>query len=160
NIGYLAIPVFLVIGLSGNTLTIIVMLSQQFRKMSFSVILVALALSDTTLIIMLPFNKGFVREILGVDIRALSSAGCKLFFFMFRSAKMTSSWFVVFLCLEKFVAVWFPLKIKFICTKRNAYIGLIIFREIAQILEQLNYSINFFLYVVCSKSFRNRMKCQ
>ncbi|KAK6190350.1 hypothetical protein SNE40_002238 [Patella caerulea] len=125
-IGYVAIPVFLVIGLSGNTLTIIVMLSPQFRKMSISVFLVALAFSDTTLILMLPFNKGFVRKILGVDIRALSSAGCKLFFLMFRSAKMTSSWFVVFLCLEKFVAVWFPLKTKFICTKRNAYIGLVL----------------------------------
>ncbi|KAK6184032.1 hypothetical protein SNE40_006578 [Patella caerulea] len=263
------------------------MLSPQFRKMSISVILVALAFSDNILILMLPFNKGFVRKILGVDIRALSSAGCKLFFFMFRSSKMTSSWFVVFLCLEKFVAVWFPLKTKFICTKRNAYIGLVlvyiflfsfngawtfasrlangaciphypepaylaeifvvlgilfyciipicllmiftpltcyklfqrvklqrtlgsgsqkiseevrkttimllsvsiaymvlvapitvahivfylqglnifeatqpgmvIYREIAQILEQLNYSINFFLYVICSKSFRDRV---
>ncbi|KAK6179059.1 hypothetical protein SNE40_011505 [Patella caerulea] len=287
-VGYVAIPVFLLLGLSGNTLTIIVMLSKHFRKMSVSIILVALAFSDTTLIILLPFNKGFVREILGVDIRALSSIGCKLFFLIFRSAKMTSSWFVVFLCLERFVAVWFPLKTRFICTKRNACIGLmivygflfsfngawtfasrlangaciphypepaylsaifivlgtiiysilpicllmiltplicyklfqrikvqkalssgnqniseevrktttmligvsiayivlvspiaiahlvfynqglnifesteptmVIYREVAQILEQLNYSINFFMYVLCSKSFRDRVK--
>ncbi|ESO89933.1 hypothetical protein LOTGIDRAFT_164630 [Lottia gigantea] len=35
--------------------------------------------------------------------------------------------------------------------------GLAIYREISQILEQLNYSINFFLYVLCSKSFRDRV---
>jgi hypothetical protein len=32
-----------------------------------------------------------------------------------------------------------------------------ILREMAQILEQLNYSINFFLYVLCSSKFRERV---
>ncbi|XP_055956203.1 uncharacterized protein LOC126817931 [Patella vulgata] len=79
-VGYVAIPVFLLLGLSGNTLTIIVMLSKHFRKMS------------------------------GLNI--------------FESTEPT----------------------------------MVIYREVAQILEQLNYSINFFMYVLCSKSFRDRVK--
>lgn len=36
-------------------------------------------------------------------------------------------------------------------------LGFFIFREIAQMLEQVNYSINFFFYVLCSSTFRRRI---
>ncbi|XP_060066505.1 allatostatin-A receptor-like [Ylistrum balloti] len=123
-VGYVVVPLFLLLGICGNTMTIIVMRSKSFRYMTVSVILTALSISDTTLILLLPFNKAFVRTRLGVDVRALSDWGCKAFFCFFRSAKMTSSWFVVFISFERFFAVWFPLKIKVISTKRNAYIAI------------------------------------
>ncbi|XP_021348429.1 allatostatin-A receptor-like [Mizuhopecten yessoensis] len=123
-VGYVVVPLFLVLGICGNTVTIIVMQSKMFRYMTVSVILTALSISDTTLIVLLPFNKAFVRKLLGLDVRALSESGCKAFFCFFRSAKMTSSWFVVFISLERFFAVWFPLKIKVISTKKNAYIAI------------------------------------
>ena len=33
-----------------------------------------------------------------------------------------------------------------------------LFRDIAQMMEQFNFSINFFLYVICSKGFRRNLQ--
>jgi len=125
-VGYISVPLLLVIGICGNTMTIIVMRNAQFRSTTFSLILKVLALSDMLLIVLLPFNKVFVRRLLGADIRAISSTACKIYFFFFRSSKMTSSWFVVFLALERFLAVWFPLKVKEISSKRNTLLAIAI----------------------------------
>ncbi len=35
--------------------------------------------------------------------------------------------------------------------------GMVIFREVAMVMEQANYSIHFFLYVLCSKGFRSKV---
>ena len=93
--------------------------------MSVSRILIALAVSDTLLIVLLPFNKLFVRQLLGVDIRALSDTGCKMFFWAFRTAKMTSSWLVVLISIERFIATWFPFHAKGINTTRKAIMAIL-----------------------------------
>ena len=115
---YVILPTFLVIGLFGNSLTIATMISKQFQNLTSRYILICLALSDTTLLLTQPFNKIFLRNVLGYDVRALSDASCKIFFHIFKTAKMTSSWLIVLLCFERFVAVVFPLKTKSIITKK------------------------------------------
>ena len=35
---------------------------------------------------------------------------------------------------------------------------MIIFREVAQMMEQMNYATNFILYVLCGRNFRKRVK--
>ena len=94
------------------------MISKQFQNLTSRYILICLALSDTTLLLTQPFNKIFLRNVLGYDVRALSDASCKIFFHIFKTAKMTSSWLIVLLCFERFVAVVFPLKTKSIITKK------------------------------------------
>ena len=42
------------------------------------------------------------------------------YFWAYRTSKMMSSWLVVFICVERFVAVCFPLRTKNMCTKRIA----------------------------------------
>ena len=46
-----------------------------------------------------------------------------MFFWAYRYAKSTSSWMLVLISLERFVAVWFPIQAKKINTNRNAYIA-------------------------------------
>lgn len=118
---YVILPTFLVIGLFGNSLTIATMVSKEFRNLTSRYILICLALSDTTLILTQPFNKLFVRKLLGYDVRAISDVGCKTFFHIFKTAKMTSSWLIVLLCFERFVAVVIPLKAKSIITKKTIF---------------------------------------
>ncbi|XP_045215467.2 leukotriene B4 receptor 1-like [Mercenaria mercenaria] len=118
NIQYVLLPFFLITGLFGNTFTIVTMASRRFQHLTSRYILIFLAISDTVLLITQPFNKLWVIKLLGTDLRALSTASCKAFFVIFRSAKMTSSWLVVMLCFERFVAVVFPLKAKTIIRKR------------------------------------------
>ena len=116
---YVTLPMFLVIGLFGNLMTIATMASRQFSNLTSRYILIALAISDTTLILTQPFNKIWVINLLGTDIRsAFANLGCKIFFHIFRTSKMTSSWLVVLVCFERFVAVVFPLKAKLILKKR------------------------------------------
>ena len=119
------LPILLCTGLFGNTLTIITMMSKEFQHMTSRFILIALAFSDATLLLTQPFNKLFVQKLFGSDPRALSAVGCKAFFHIFKTAKMTSSWLIVILCFERFVAVVFPLKVKTIVTKKTI-IGLIV----------------------------------
>ena len=119
---YIALPFFLIIGLFGNIMTIATMASKQFRHLTSRYILIALAISDTTLLITQPFNKIWITNLFGMDIRAVfSDAGCKAFFHIFRTSKMTSSWLVVLVCFERFVAVVFPLKAKLIIKKRMIF---------------------------------------
>lgn len=121
-VGYCTVPVLLVVSLTGNCLTVIVMTSKKFWSSPCSIFLIALAISDSTYSIVFPFSKLFVRELIGFDIRALSEVGCHLFFIVHKGSKIASSWFIVVICAERFIAVWLPLKAGIICTKRNTMI--------------------------------------
>ena len=124
EVGYVFVPLLLVVGVVGNSLTITVMTSASFRTLPVSKMLIAMSLSDTVVNLLFPFNKPFMSQLIGTDIRALSSGGCKLFFWTYRFAKTGSSWMVVMISFERFVAVWFPMKSKFIITERNVYIAM------------------------------------
>lgn len=115
---YFLLPLFLVTGLFGNIFTIVTMASSRFQHMTSRYILIFLAISDTVLLVTQPFNKLWIIRLFGSDFRALSRTWCKAFFVIFKSAKMTSSWLVVLLCFERFVAVVFPLRAKMIIRKR------------------------------------------
>ncbi|XP_046354937.2 galanin receptor type 2-like [Haliotis rufescens] len=123
-IGIITVPLFFILSVFGNSLTIAVMLGKKFRSMTSSLILIVMALSDTCFSCIIPFNRLFFRVWVGYDVRALSSGGCSFFFIMHKTSKMSSSWFIVFVCFERFVAVLYPLRTKLICTKRNALIGI------------------------------------
>ena len=122
--GYVFVPMFLFMGVVGNALTIRIMLTKGFRTMPVSKVLIALSVSDLIVNILFPFNKPFVRQIMDTDIRAVSNAGCKFFFWAYRNFKFTSSWMVVLISTERFVAVWLHVRAKSINTTRNAYIAI------------------------------------
>lgn len=121
-VGSILLPVFFVVGLVGNLLTISIMSSRAYRQLPVSKFLIALSLSDILVNLLIPFNKLAIRQLLGADLRALSSAGCKLYFWAYRFSRLTSSWMVVMICCERFVAVWAHIKAKYINTTRNAYV--------------------------------------
>lgn len=76
-INYFLLPVLLVLGLTGNTLTVIIMQTKRYTHLTSRLFLIALALSDSFLLLTQPFNKDFVLTLLGTDLRALSNVGCK-----------------------------------------------------------------------------------
>jgi hypothetical protein len=125
-VGYVLVPLLFIMGVVGNALTIRIMLTNGLRSMPVSKVLIALSVSDTIVNIMLPFNKSFVHEMIGVDIRAMSLVGCKFFYWTYRVFKFPASWMVVLISTERFIAVWLPIKAKSISTKRNAYIAIAI----------------------------------
>ena len=124
-VGYVTVPLLFVIGLTGNIFSISVMQTKYFRRSTICIYLTALSLSDTTFILVGPFTKSFVKDLFGRDPKALTVAGCKAFFFVFRSAKICSSWFVVTICIERFIVVWLPFKAKSISNRRTALIAVL-----------------------------------
>ena len=119
---YVYVPLFVIVGVIGNSLTITVMSSPNFSRLPVSRLLIAMSLADMIINLLLPFNQNFVRVLAGRDLKAFSSGGCKLYFCMYRFARQTSSWMVVTISCERFIGVWMPVKAKRINTIRNAYI--------------------------------------
>lgn len=121
-LAYIITPVIMIVGIFGNASVIFIMRSKHFRTTTAAVFLTALAISDTKYLLLFPFNKNAMQDLVGQDLRALTVSGCKAFFCIFRSAKIVSSWLIVLICIERFYVVWFPLHAKTISTQRTARI--------------------------------------
>lgn len=108
----------LVAGVTGNLLSQVVMVKKKWRGecRTTRCILVSLAMSDNIMLLTHVFNQSSTWHLLGTDLRALSSFGCKTFYVLYHSSKMTSSWFVVGLCFERLIAVTCPFKANEIIT--------------------------------------------
>lgn len=129
------LPTCLVLGVLGNMITLIIMNTKAFSSLTSRYFLMSLAVSDCILLLTQPFNKIIVIKYFQRDFRALSDAGCKIYFWLFKSGKMTSSWFVVFLCLERFTAVQFPFRFKTVFRKRNCLIAVAIVYSVMAIFN-------------------------
>lgn len=113
-------PALFSVGLLGNFCVILTISHAKYRQMTSRYILCALAFSDSVLLLANPFNQPFMQTIWPYgDIRAISEIGCKTFYVIYRTAKSTSSWCVVFIAVERFIAVIFPMKAKIIITRRS-----------------------------------------
>ena len=123
---HITVPLILVVGLIGNLVTMSVMQRKSFEKHLFRYMITALAVSDSVLVILAPFNKMFVIEWLGFDFRSYSQLTCKTFFWFWRNAKMTSSWFIVLVSIERFIAVWFPFKSRQLVTKQFFWFSILL----------------------------------
>ena len=114
--------VLVVLGLFGNTVTIILMRNLPFRANAHGIYLTALATADIASLIVVPIRKRFVTELYGGDLRAISLAVCKLYTYAYRTTKICSSSFVVLICFERFMALWFPVKAKLLLARRTGFI--------------------------------------
>ena len=94
--------------------------SRSYRKTAHGLFITAMAIADITFLLTQPLNRGFVHDLFGIDIRSYSLIGCKLYYFCLRWARPMSSLVIVLVCIERFVAVWFPLKAKSFSSRRTA----------------------------------------
>ena len=117
-------PTLMLLGITGNLMIIITVSGQHFVQLSTKYTLKALAVSDSILLLTNVFNQHFTRSVFGCDVRALSRFSCKLFFVAYRVGKMSASWFIVLVAVERFVAVLFPFHVRIITTKRNIVIAI------------------------------------
>ena len=61
-LSYITLPVFLVVGLYGNTLTLIVTRSKKYKTSFHGVLIAAMAITDITYLLLAPFSKQFVNR--------------------------------------------------------------------------------------------------
>ena len=99
-----------ILGLCGNFSILAFILKMRSQLKGHDVLTTVLAAFDSFAITTVPFTTPYVDDVIGMDITALSSIGCKLFHAVFFSAIYGSSLVVVLICIERFLAVWFPLR--------------------------------------------------
>ena len=94
------------------------MLKSRNTPKGHHVLVIALAVIDSVALITTAVSQQCVYEIFGMDIRAITNIGCKLFMGIWQSASKSSSSVVVLICIERFVAVWLPLRSRYLLSRK------------------------------------------
>ena len=121
-VSYVIVPLFFVLGIAENILTILITRHKLYRNTSHGVFLRTIAMNDLIFLILFPFNKRFVHTLIGYDVRSISIIGCKVYFALYRTSRISSALFMLQICIERFIVVCYPIKAKVFSTKRMAII--------------------------------------
>ncbi|XP_049314653.1 cysteinyl leukotriene receptor 1 [Bactrocera dorsalis] len=113
---YYYVPALVIAGTIGNILSVFVFSTTKLRKLSSSIYLAALAISDTCFLWGLAVQW---MNFLDVDVYNRDFF-CQFFTFLSNWACFCSAWFVVAFTVERFIAVAFPLKRQTMCTVHRA----------------------------------------
>ena len=122
-------PVLITVGLLGNTLSLVVFLATHLSRLSLSVYLAALAISDSGFLISLLF--GWMKY----DGWAFFHFNgiCQIVVFLSYVCSFLSVWFVVAFTVERYIAICHPLHQPEMCTvgrAKKVVIGLSIFASL------------------------------
>ena len=107
------------VGIPGNIACIFTLIFMR-PVMSSTIYMLCLAAVDTVAIVL----KMMYLQLTKHDIQ-LGSRGCQAMFLFGTVSQQLSNWILVAMTLERFIAIWFPFKVKTFCNKRNAVISLI-----------------------------------
>jgi hypothetical protein len=119
-----ATPAIIVIGTVLNMATTIVVSRGRVGSISTRILLIVLSVSDTAVLYVgcLDFSLTWANDFV---VRTISNFFCKLHMFLMDFTLMFSSWCILMLSIERFICVMFPLKARFICTKKVTYISIL-----------------------------------
>ncbi|KAL3878142.1 hypothetical protein ACJMK2_030513 [Sinanodonta woodiana] len=117
--------VFLVFGLTGNLLTVLVFRKIGVSKRPTLFFLFVLAITDSVVLVT-GLSRYWILNTFDLDIRTLSDPGCKINLFVIYLSMQYSSWILVFVCIERVIKTHFPLQFIRIVTYRRVYVSLII----------------------------------
>ena len=129
-INIVAIPIFVLIGVVGNGISFIVLLSTHLRTKSSSIYLAALNVVDTGFLIsLIPAWLGWLR----VDVFHMNG-WCQATIYAAYVFAFLSVWLVVSFTAERFVIVFFPLMRSSICTTKRALLSVCLITVIGLLL--------------------------
>ncbi|XP_052804579.1 probable G-protein coupled receptor B0563.6 [Mya arenaria] len=102
------------IGIPGN-IACLVTLTLMRPFTSSDVYMMTLAVADMLALII----KMLFLKLTEYNVQ-LHNAGCQVIFLLGTTTQTYANWVLVLLTFERFVAVWFPLRVKNVCRKRNS----------------------------------------
>jgi hypothetical protein len=114
---------------SGN-LAAVATLLKMHPMTSSAVYMLCLALTDSTAIIV-----KFVYLQLGVSHQKRYDVGCKLLLYSSVWCMHYANWILVAMTIERFIAIWFPLKVIDMCTKKKALLTVLILGVILGLVD-------------------------
>ena len=111
-------PITIIVGTVGNILSLVVLQSRQYKSTPTTYALSTLALIDIGVL-----NTGLLRywikEISGIDVRNLSNFGCKIHAGLTYWTGALTGIILAVTTVERFLSVWYPLRVKEWVTKRR-----------------------------------------
>lgn len=118
-------PFIITLGLIGNCLSLSVFVSKAMRKMSASLYLAALSITDTSvLIVFVLFDwlaKGLKHWTGHVTADIINVNGiCQLFLYFSYTLRFASVWLIVIFTIERYIGVCLPLKRLRMCNRNSA----------------------------------------
>ena len=106
-------------GTVGNVTSLAVLLRPRMRGKSVYLFLVLLAIADTLVLYISGF-KTWIRIVTGYELLNASNFSCRSVTFLTLVSQHMSAWIVVLVTIDRFVAVWFPLRASSWCTVYRA----------------------------------------
>ena len=134
------LPIVVLIGLIGNTLSYAVFRGSYLRRYSSNVYLAALAWSDNIFLLCVLLSWTYL---IGLDIYNKEGWCQSLVYFTYVTSFL-SVWYVVAFSIERYIAVCFPLKRQEICTPSRAKLAVLICALLAlliYIISPITYGI-------------------
>ena len=116
-------PVIILFGTLGNILSLVVLQSRYYKSSPTSIALSALALADIGSLTTGPLRH-WIRLVSGIDVRLFAKLSCKIHVWVnLFDTNCLSGNILALTCFERFVCVWFPLKVGEWVTKRRMLIA-------------------------------------
>ncbi|XP_046371934.1 lysophosphatidic acid receptor 6-like [Haliotis rufescens] len=144
------LPVIVFTGLVGNTVSCMVFVGKDLRRLSSSVYVLAVLISDTgTLLSLL----SVWLEVLGFQINHMQGI-CQLFVYLTYVCSFLSAWYMVCITVENFITICHPMKVKVMCTKNRASAVVVILAAAAMLM----YSVTVITTQVRTDAY-NRQLC-
>ena len=139
------------IGILANSLVIFVVLHGSLWKSIFMNLLMILAIFDSLLLMAVIYIR---KEIFGKISVGPSILHCSVSMFLLSVTSIASSWVTVLITLERFIAIYYPFKIKIYCTKSRTFVAVIILNILACL-----FSLPYF-YITDVVSSNQEHKCR
>ena len=132
-----------VIGVIANTLVIVVICFGSLRRSVFMTLLMTLAITDNiTLVFTTLIQPDFFGWIFGHSLLF-----CRLFAFILISSGVMSSWLIVLVSIERFIAVYYPLKVHIYFSMKRTYIAVSV-TAILMCINSVYYVLAFKVFII------------
>ena len=110
---------FACFGLAGNLSILTIALKSPSTRKGHDVLITALAVTDCLALISTALTQPCFYEVVGMDVRAITTVGCKIFMSVWFSAMFCSSMVVVLISVERFLVVWLPHESRFLLSRET-----------------------------------------
>ena len=115
----------LVLGLLGNSLTLVVLVRLGLKGQPTMTFLFFLAITDSV-VLLTGLPRYWVVYVFDFDIRRTSDISCKLYYFSIYTSQQFSSWILVGVSVERVIKTYLPFRYKRMYTSKRVVFGLFI----------------------------------
>ena len=130
------------VGIVANILIVVVITLGHLRKSVFMTLLMFLAIADNLLLL----NEVVFRMNILIYTLGSSLWTCRISTYLYYTMGIISSWLLVSISLERYIAVFYPLKINILCTMKRTYMTmlfLVMFASVSSLPILFTCSISF-----------------